>query len=699
MVGYIVGVDIGGTFTDCAVLSPNGHVTIAKASSTPPAFADGALDALRSAACKLGYADEAGLLRDTRLLVHGCTVGDNAIYTASGAKTGLILTRGFADTLEMMRGDVVTGLNEEEAAHIAAVSKPTHIVPREYVHEVAERVDCRGDVLVPLDDDDVRAVVDRLSADGVKAVAVCLLWSFANRAHEERVKALLASARPDLFVSVSSEVVPFLGEYERATTTTFNAYIGPIVSAYLETLAVELAGRGLESKPLIMQSYGGALNVDAACKVPIGTVESGPVAGVMAAAAVGREVGSGTLLAIDMGGTTFKVGVVKGGQVEREANPPLLRYRLLWPKVWVESMGAGGGSIARVEARSGLLKVGPDGAGALPGPVCYGRGGTEPTVTDANLILGLLNADYFLGGEIKLDQLAAEEAISSKIGKPLGLDAVSAAQGVVRVIDAQMADLIKAATIRRGHDPRTMSLVAYGGAGPLHAVSLARQLGISQVVIPVTASVHSAYGLIMSDVARELGRTSHYTFPPERDAISADMADLVEEASRTLQADGFAPDRIVVECAVDMRYRYQVNEVTVPVDWAREKVAWDLDGLGDDFDALYAERYGKEAGYKEAGKEIVALRVRGVGIVERPDGVLASGGDRRPHERASSRTVYFPGTAGVESRIITIESLAVGDRVTGPAIIETPVTSIVLRPGDDAYLDAHGHVSIMVGLD
>jgi N-methylhydantoinase A len=695
---YVVGVDIGGTFTDCVVADDRGCLTFGKASSTPPDFAVGVVDAVRDAARALGI-ETGALLAGTRLFYHACTIGDNTLITRAGATTGLIATKGFGDAMLMMRGGITSGLPEAEANHSSALTKPKPFVSKRLIAEVDERVDFEGEVLVSLKPEDVVAAVDRLVGRGAESVAVALLWSISNSAHERAIGEHIRKAYPNLFVSLSSDAASFLGEYERTATTVFNAYIGPKIGNYLNNLRALLRQNGLAREPLIMQAYGGVLDIDSAVRNAVGTIESGPASGVVACQFTGKLAGVSDIVAADMGGTTFKVGVIRGGAIERDYHPTFLRHRLLSPKIWVESIGAGGGSIAWIERETGLLKVGPQGAGARPGPVCYRRGGTEPTVTDASLMLGFLNPDYFLGGQIDLDIDGARAAIEETVAKPLGMTVTEAANAIYRIVNAQMADLIRNATIQRGHDPRGDTLFAFGGACPAHAGRLAAELGMTQVVVPATASVHSAVGLVASDVVYEDGLSERVQVPVEPQRINATFAPLVAKIRASLQKAGFADKDIVLRRSVDMRYRYQVHELNVPLDpGADDLTERDLEALYARFDALYEEAYGKGAAYRAAGKEIVSFRASGAGLLPKPAITpLPMGGKSASAARKGERPVYFQEFGHfVPTAIYDIGAMRPGMEITEPAVIETPITTIVVNPGDRAVLDEFGNVRIFV---
>jgi N-methylhydantoinase A len=694
---YIVGVDIGGTFTDCVVVDEYGAVTVGKSLSKPDDFSLGALDAIGDAGRKLRFSKVEELLAETRLFFHACTIGENTLITGAGARTGLITTSGFKDALLMMRGKTSEGLTEAEAAHLSAVTKPEPIIPRSLISEVCERVDYKGAVILRLTPEEAKRAVEEIISKGAESIAVCLLWSVANECHEKIVGEVISQSYPKTFYSLSSEAAPFSGEYERCATTAFNAYIGPKISSYLVNLKTILRQNGLKIDPLIMQAYGGVLGIEATCKNAVGTIESGPASGVVGTQFLGHLIDNPNILATDMGGTTFKVSVVKNGLVERDYRPVILRYNVMSTKIWVESIGAGGGSIAWIDPETQLLKVGPRGAGAKPGPVCYGMGGTEPTVSDADLALGYLNDNYFLGGRMKLDKPAALRAIDDKIATPLGLGVLEAASGIYRIANSHMSDLIRKATVERGHDPRDFVLFAYGGAGPVHASRLASDLGIRQLVIPLTASVQGATGLITSDVAYEYGRSDHLAVPASCEKVNANFAILVQRALDDLAHAGFDRDNIAVIRSVDMRYRHQVHELNVSLEQGTDSLTEaELDNLYYKFDSLYEQTYGPGSAYKEAGKELITFRVTAVGKLPKPKIKKEKlHTTRSTTAEKGKRKVYFEEDRDlVLTPIYDFDALEPGHQIAGPAIIETPVTTIVVNPTNDAELDQFRNVRI-----
>jgi N-methylhydantoinase A len=696
---YVIGVDIGGTFTDCVTTDSEGTVTLGKALSTPEDFSIGAIDAVRDAAKKLGLKNEAELLAATKFFFHACTVGDNTLITRSGAKTGLIMTKGFADTLLMMRGRTTDGLTEEETFHVSALSKPDPIVPRSLIAEVRERIDYKGSVLVQLAAQEAEQVIASLIAKGAESVGLCLLWSISNDQHEKLLAEIIRQRDPSMHISLSSQVAPFLGEYERTATTAFNAYIGPKIAAYLLKLDTKLRENGLHREPLVMQSYGGVLGIADTCKNAVGTIESGPASGVLGSLFIARRMDISNILATDMGGTTFKVSVIRDGVVEKDYKPTILRYQIFLTKIWVESIGAGGGSIVWIDPESNLLKVGPNGAGANPGPVCYGLGGKEPTVSDADLVLGYLNEDYFLGGKMRLGKEAAFKAIEEKVAKPLGMDVIEAASGIYKIINSHMSDLIRKATVERGYDPRDFTLFAYGGAAPIHAARYAAELGVRQVIVPLTASVHGAMGLIGSDVVYEYGKSDHLIVPGDLDRINAHFSVLVGKAIADLRSAGFEEQGIKITRSLDIRYRYQVHELNVPLASGTAKIsAAEMEQVYSRFDELYEQTYGAGSGYRDAGKEIMVFRVIAVGEIEKPN-IRSYPANKvsADHSLKGKREIYFDEYGRFNStKIYDFSRIAPGTEISGPAIIETPITTIVINPNDSATIDEFLNVRIAV---
>ena len=512
--GYRIGVDIGGTFTDCVVADEQGSRTVSKAPTTPGSLQDGVLEAVAVNAEQLGLT-RPELLAATELFVHGTTQATNAMLTRTGARTGLITTKGHEDAIII--GKVyakVAGLPERDLVHSSRLRKPDPIVPRSLIRGVTERIDRDGDVIVALQEHEVLAAIDSLLAEGVEAIAVSLLWSFVNDSHERRIKELLSERAGGIFTAYSHEVAPVLGEYERTATTAITAYVGPKVVGYLERLESVLREEGLVPPLLVMQASGGLTSVLDAAQRPIVTLDSGPTGGILGCQHLGRLYGEPNVICTDVGGTSFDVGLILRGEVPLEVEPVVAQYSLRMPKVLVHSIGSGGGSIAWLD-EGGLLRVGPQSAGSRPGPACYGAGGTEPTVTDADLVLGYLDADNFLGGRMRLDRDLALRALAA-LGEKLGMEPEEVAVGVFRIINSQMADLIRKSTIEQGHDPRECVLVAYGGAGPTHAVFYGHEIGSKAILVLADSTVFSAEGMLTCDITHtaEISRV-------RRDALHA----------------------------------------------------------------------------------------------------------------------------------------------------------------------------------
>ena len=511
---YIIGIDTGGTFTDVVVMSPSGEVWTAKASTTPDDFSRGVMDALTEAALAVDV-DRADLLKQAVLFKHGSTVATNALITRTGVKVGFITTRGFEDTTEIMRAiGRVDGLSEEEIRHATWVTKPEPLVPRERVVGVRERIDYRGEVVVPLSREDVMEAIRKLvDEEGCEAIAVSFLHAWANAKHEDDVRALVQEADPSrkVFWSFGSELAQVAGEYARANTVIINSFLGPTVDRYLGGLQTKLEEGGLEGPFLIMQGNGGVAH--RAHATPVSNLQSGPAGGAIASAYVAGLLGHPNVITADMGGTSFDVGLITEGYWRYAAEPIIERFRMLQPIIDIQSIGAGGGTIARVDEETGRLLVGPQSAGASPGPVCYDVGGEEVTVTDCDLVLGIIDPDYFLGGRKSLNKDKAEKVVEEKIAKPLGLSNVEAAAGVYDIVNSKMSDLIRQQVVRTGHLPEEFVIYAFGGAGPVHAAGFSAELGINKIYIFPTSPVFSAFGVASADVIHTRVITCQYILP------------------------------------------------------------------------------------------------------------------------------------------------------------------------------------------
>jgi len=665
-----IGIDIGGTFTDLVALDEaTGTLVDTKALSTPHDLLLGILRCVDQAGARLS---------DCRLVIHGTTIGINALMERKGARTGLITTEGFRDVLEIGRGNFLR-------MYDVLYRRPAALVPRGLRLEVAERVTARGEVLAPLDEDGVRAAARRLAAEGVESVAVCLLFSFRNPEHERRAAELVAEMLPAASVSVSHRITQEWREYERTSTTVVNAYVRPIMDRYLGAFEQGLTGRGFRGQLLITQSNGGAFSLAAAASKPVHTIESGPAAGAIGCASLARTLGADRLISFDMGGTTAKCAIVENGLVQTTDEYHVDGHPLRIPVIDITEVSAGGGTIAWIDA-GGALALGPQSAGADPGPVCYGREGVEPTVTDANLVLGRIAAGRFLGGTMPLDHGAAARAIEERLGLPLGLARDSAAAGVVRLADVKMALAVRSITTERGLDPRDYTLVAYGGGGPLHAVAIARELGIPRVIIPPSPSTFSAWGMLATDLRHDLVRT--VLEPLERTDgawAEARYQEMEREIETILPPVGVATRHR----AADLRYLGQEHTVTVEVGSLE---AWA--SLRSRFDAAHQRAYGYAA--PEVEVQLLNLRSAVVYPLERPPlPSLERGAGRGP--AFETRKIYSSLLRdALEYRVYQRDRLRAGDVVEGPAAIEEAGTTTMLEPGDHLQIQANACLVIDV---
>jgi len=610
---YIVGIDTGGTFTDCVVMDADGRLVTAKASSTPEDFSEGVMESLRLAAERLGLRTEE-LLQNCARLALGTTVGTNAMLQRRGAKVGLITTRGHRDVIHIMRGARgVPGLNNVQVLHFPESGKPDPIVPKPLIAEVSERVDCKGEVVVELNEEEAHAAIDRLLARGVEAIAICFLWSFRHAEHERRVKAMVEQRAPGVFVCCSADLIPRWGEYERTVATVLNAYLGPVMSRYLGRLETRAQAAGLRYPLQVMQCGGGVIPAAESARRAFLTLDSGPVAGVLASQYLGSIIGHKHVIATDMGGTSFDVGLVWDGEPVASYQSVVNQYEYFVPRIDIRSVGSGGGSIVWIDEISGTMRVGPISAGAQPGPACYGRGGAQPTVTDADLVLGYLDPDTFLGGRLHLD-IARARASFEPLATRLGLGLVETAAGAARVVEHQMADLIRKATVQKGYDPRDCVVFAYGGAGPVHAGVYARELGAQGVVVPLggVCSLWSALGAASADLLHIYEAVDIQSSPFDPARVMQHFGELEARGTSQLVLDGIEAGAGRLARSADIRYKGQINEVEVPVPPGALDAAA-LAQLVTDFHRRYEATYGQGAGFHEARVEIVTYRVREIG--------------------------------------------------------------------------------------
>lgn len=680
---FIIGVDTGGTFTDVVVLSSAGEVWTAKAATTPDDFSRGVIDAVAEAARAVGV-ERSELLGRTTLFKHGSTVATNALITHNGCKVGLITTKGFEDTTEIMRAiGRVDGLSDDEIKHVTWITKPEPFVPRERVVGVRERMDYQGNEIVALNRADVMDAIRRLIEDDkVDAIAVSLLHAWANPKHEEEIRALTAEADPrrKVYWSFASALSQVAGEYARANTAILNSYLGPTVERYLKRLETKLKTGGLKGPLLIMQGNGGVAHREHVSA--IANLQSGPAGGMIASAHVAGLLKHKNVITTDMGGTSFDVGLITDGYWRYAQEPIVERFRMLQPIIDIESIGAGGGTIAQVEAETGRLLVGPRSAGASPGPVCYDTGGAQVTVTDADVALGIIDPDYFLGGRKSLNKEKSLRAIEEKIARPLKLRVHEAAAGVYDIVNAKMSDLIRRQVVRTGYLPEEFIIYAFGGAGPAHASGFAAELGIKKLYIFATSPVFSAFGAAAADVIRTRVMSCQYVLPADPALINQRLAVVEQEMSAAMSGEGFKPAQVEFRRYFTMRYRRQSAGVELPAAWDRFN-AKRLTDMRTAFEKKYEELYGVGAGYTKAGIEISELRVDAVGKVAKPR--LSAGRKRGGNARQAlkgKRRVFFPRPQGkfIDTPVYDYGRLYVGATLRGPAVIELPFTTTLLPP-------------------
>lgn len=678
-----VAIDVGGTFTDVVGVSSDGRMALAKVSSTPADPSRGVIEGVNRLLRDTGHA--AG---DIRRFIHGTTVATNAVIERKGAVTGLLTTEGFEDVLAVgrqKRSELYNLFIDGET--------PVFLAPRRRRLGVRERVGADGSVLVALDGASVRAAVQSLVEEHkVQVIAVCYLFSFLNPAHELSTRAIIAEMYPDIPVSLSCRIDPTFREYERTLVTTFDAYLRPKVSSYIAALTDRLQTLGVPARLEIMQSRGGIATATAAVDRPVSLLRSGPAAGVVAAEVIGAACGERNLISIDIGGTTADIGLVVDGKPLTSTEGKVLKYPVRIPMLDVISIGAGGGSIAWIDA-AGSLHVGPQSAGAAPGPICYATGGSEPTVTDASLVLGYLDPDYFVGGDLKLDAAAAHAALG-EFGARLGLSELEAAHGIHTILNNRMADEIRLLTIARGYDPRTFALIALGGAGPVHAGALARMLGIPRVIVPFAPGVLSAFGLLVSDIEQDLSVAFRR---PARELAAAELETAFAEADRQRQdlmrREAGAGLEVVVRRYAEMRYIGQSYELEVPLSGAFDDglVARLVEEFHSTHERIYRQRN------DNAAVELVNLRSVWSARVPRVALARPAGGPSWQAAERTRRSIYLPDAGGLVSvPVYRRDRLPVDVAATGPFVIEQADSTTIVLAGERCVVEAEGNMVITV---
>lgn len=678
---YRIGVDVGGTFTDVVCVASDGATTLAKASSTPADQSEGVVNGLGVLAGRLGL-PLAELLARTERIVHGTTVATNALLERRGAKVAMLTTEGHRDVIEMREG------LKPDRYNLRLPAAPA-LVPRRLRLPVRERIRPDGRVEVPLDAASLDAAIATLKAEQVEAVAVCFLHSWRDDAHERAAAEAVRAALPGVFVTTSAEVLPQIKEFERFSTACVNAYVGPVVSRYLARLRGRLADAGYGGPVFVILSHGGVAPVEEAARLAAGTALSGPAGGVAAGVALAQRGLGQDLITFDVGGTSTDIALIQEGEAALGRGRTVGGERIALESLDIVTLGAGGGSIGHVGA-GGTLQVGPRSAGAVPGPVAYGQGGTEPAVTDANLVLGYLDPDNFLGGARKLDREGALAAFG-RLGAALGITAMEAAEGVHRLANVRMADGIRVATVRRGVDPRDFALLSFGGAAGLHASAVARELGMTRVAVPVFAAGLSAWGMLHTDLRYEMARSELGTGGvPADDALRAIWEGLESEGRARVAA--WFGGAIETRRAADMRYGEQVFEIPVPLDG----VVWDSPGLAERVTEAFHARHRALFTYALQGEEVVLVNAR-LAVIGRlpPMPAAAATTAAAPAEPFATRRARLAG-AEQALPVFAFAALAAGQVVQGPAIVESDTTTVLLLPGDAARMDGRGWLDITV---
>lgn len=691
----ILGIDIGGTFTDAFLGDDKGNVATAKVPSTPPNFAEGLLNAVDTLAKLRGLASDQSLA-DVDFLCHGTTATLNALVTGNVAKVGLLTTKGHRDSIYIMNIEGrYAGLGSEQIQDVASTRKPPPLVPKRMTKEITERVDYQGSVVVEINEKEARTAIRELLAEGVDAIAVSLLWSFANPDHEQRLKKLIEQESPETYVSLSSDVSPKMREYARTVTTVMNAQVGPTLRDYLAPLKGELAARGLKGPLMIMQGSGGTVSADDAPAQAITTIGSVLTGGVVGALDLGHRLGHKNIITSDIGGTTFLVGMVVDGQPVFANSTTLNQFTISTPMMKVTSIGSGGGAIAWVDPGKNL-RVGPRSAGARPGPACFDQGGTEPTVTDANLVLRILDSDAFAGGTKALDIKLARAAIEEHIAQPLGMDVEQAAAAIFAIQNAQTADLLRSVVVGQGHDPRDFVLYAFGGGGPVHCFAYGGDLGVKEIYIPLgDTNAFSAYGLTTSDVVLSAELSDPQTYPFDARRVEQQFVELENGLRARLQAQNMPFTEIEMRRELDIRYTAQMFEVPTPVSATSLKDE-DLKVIIRDFENIYSQMFGEGTGFADAGYQLISHRVFGIGRVafkpELPTVEKAPSSDASDAVR-NTRSVFLEPQLGWEATTIyDYSKLAHGHQLSGPAVIEAGSTTVVVPRNATARIDELGNV-------
>ena len=689
-----IGVDTGGTFTDLVLIDADGIVRTEKSFSTPQSRERGVFDVLERAARTLNTS-VSNILSHTDIFAHGTTASTNALIERRGARVGVLFTAGFEDTLGIARGPIgrVGGLPQSQAMDFIHTEPPAPLVPPDMVRGVVQRIGSDGRIVKPLNESALRRSIEDLITRGTESLAICLLWAFRNPEHEKRVASICEEVAPSIPVSLSHQIAPKMGEFERAVTTVINAYIGPLTQKYISDLDRGLATNGL-SKPIqVITSTGGASRAADVGQQAVSVVNSGPVGGLVAARFLGDQLGHGKIITADMGGTSFDVGLIDGDTLEEDPRPFLDQgLPVTLPAVKLVTIGAGGGSIAWTDGYR--LHVGPQSAGADPGPAAYGRGGTEPTVTDALVVCGIVDPENFFGGAYKLDRDLSERAIADRVAKPLNLELAEAAAGILEIVNARMANLIRKVSIESGHDPGGFALYAYGGATGAHCAEFAQHLGIGNLILPYAGPVFSALGVAIADIAYRHTRSEPMLIAEDRiEVINRNFSDLRAAAVEDMNAAGIDPKTCAFRHRIEMRYSGQMNEITI--DWPSDNFDTnDIDVLRNLFETYYQKRFGAGTIRAQTPLELISFRVDATHPTRRP-ALAALDQTATTSSVSKTRPVYLRGTGYIDADIIDFRVLKSDTTYGGPAVIERDTTTIWLPPGATATIDTFGNLAIV----
>jgi len=690
---YIIGIDTGGTFTDSVAVDDTGKISWAKALSTPPHFEEGIFASLEALARDLGLNIES-LLKNTGAFCLGTTVATNALWTRSGSKIGLLVTKGFEDTHHIGRGvSKWAGLPESLIKHQSVINKPEALVTKDCIVGISERTDWQGTELFPLDRQEVERAIERLREKHVSGIAIGYLWSIKNPSHERETMEIISAAQPDLYCSCSSAIVPSLGEYERFNNAIIDSYIGPVTKAFLGKVTARLKTTGLGCDVMTMKADGGSALVSSA--LPLATIHSGPAAGVLCAQYLGGVLGHANVITADVGGTSFDVSLIREGTLSYTREPVLERFSCNYPSLAVKSIGAGGGSIVSAEPVTKTIKVGPKSAGSYPGPACYGFGGSEPTVSDANLILGYLSPHGLLGGRLPLSMRKAEQALAP-VAESVGLSVHEAAAAVYDLMNAHCTDLIREMTVQHGYDPRDFVLYAFGGAGPAHAIAWALELGCKSVVIMPYASAYSALGIAISDVTHTEYLYDQCKMPVDGSRFNSAFATLEDKLQAVFAREATQMDQVAVRYFLHCKYPTMYSYVRVPIErrtYKPEELETLVPGL---FDREYERLYGRGSAYTTAGREIVGFEIQGIYKRPKPKPIKSSKVNHNP-ERAliGERPAYFRDFREFRSTpIYHYDRLESGNEIKGPCIVEALDTTVVIPPKQMGHVDQFRNIII-----